>query len=192
MSDFKSLVFELVASKKISTEDALSLVRARRHETNEVAQQQCPRKGLFEPIAIIGMCARFPGACNVHEFSRLLMDGRCAIAEIPRDRWDPHETSSSRWGGFLDEIDQFDPLFFNISGQEAELTDPQQRLFLEAAWSAIEHAGYSPAAFSECRCGVFVGTSAGDYLSLLRQSAVPPNGLAFTGNSSSVLSGRVS
>ena len=107
----------------------------------------------IEDIAIIGLSGRFPGARNMNAFWENLKNGVDSITEIPKDRWeldhffDPDKSkagsSYSKWGGFIDGVDEFDPLFFNISPREAELMDPQERLFLQTAWEAIEDAGYS-------------------------------------------------
>src|SRR5215510_3025458 len=100
-----------------------------------------------EPIAIIGMACRFPGGANdLMTFWQLLRDGGDAITEIPSDRWpvdkyyDPDADVAgkmyTRYGGFLQQIDQFDPQFFGISPREAMSMDPQQRLLLEVSWEA--------------------------------------------------------
>ncbi|NMO14585.1 KR domain-containing protein [Pyxidicoccus fallax] len=129
-------------------------------------------------IAIVGVSGRYPGARNVREFWRVLAEGRDCITEIPKDRWDhsryfapdrekPYGTYS-KWGGFLDDVDKFDALFFNISPREAELLDPQERLFLETAWGALEDAGYTRVGMrrggirSE-EVGVFVGVMWSNY-----------------------------
>jgi acyl transferase domain-containing protein/acyl carrier protein/2-polyprenyl-3-methyl-5-hydroxy-6-metoxy-1,4-benzoquinol methylase len=105
-----------------------------------------------EPIAIIGLGGRYPQAKNLSEFWENLKSGKDSITEIPADRWDLTDfydeekgkagKSYSKWGGFIDQIDHFDPLFFNISAREAELMDPQARLFLQTAWETFEDAGY--------------------------------------------------
>ena len=195
ISDFKTQLFDLVAARKISSQEALSLLSARRAHVPEHGAQN-PRT---EPAAVIGMAGRFPGACDLDAFARMLAEGRNAVTEIPASRWERHNffnadpsASYCKWGGFLEDVDQFDPLFFNISGQEAELTDPQQRLFLEESWHALEDAGYAPESLAGKRCGVFVGTAAGDYLDLLERNGQSANGLAFLGNSPSILAGRLS
>src|SRR6185436_11392416 len=104
----------------------------------------------MEPIAIIGMACRFPGARDSDALWELLRDGRDAITEVPRDRWDINACYSpppavpgkmtTRWGGFLEEIDLFDAGFFAITRHEATYLDPQQRLVLEVAWHALEDA----------------------------------------------------
>src|SRR5688572_30160455 len=96
----------------------------------------------LEPIAIVGMGCRFPGgADDPASYWRLLQGGIDAIGEVPPDRWsndalyDPDPDApgkvATRWGGFLDGVDRFDPHFFGISPREATSMDPQQRLLLE-------------------------------------------------------------
>ena len=115
-------------------------------------------------IAVIGMAGRYPKAKNVAELWDNLARGRDCVEEIPRDRLErrlQHGSSARYRGGFVDDVDRFDSLFFNISPREAEMLDPQERLFLEVAWEAIEDAGYYPeilARGEETRSvGVFVG-----------------------------------
>jgi phthiocerol/phenolphthiocerol synthesis type-I polyketide synthase C len=124
-----------------------------------------PAAGADEPIAIVGIGCRFPGADRPAAFWRLLSDGVDAITEIPADRWDADasETAATRWGGFLDQVDQFDPQFFGISPREAARMDPQQRLLLEVAWEALEDAGQVPERLAGSRTGVFIGISTYDY-----------------------------
>lgn len=120
-----------------------------------------------EPIAIVGMACRLPKAATIEAFWQLLRDGVDAITEVPRDRWDAaalYDPSSAapgklntRWGGFLDRVDQFDPQFFGISPREAVQMDPQQRLVLELSWEALEDAGIPPPSLKGSRAGVFVG-----------------------------------
>jgi acyl transferase domain-containing protein len=104
-----------------------------------------------EPIAIVGMGCRLPGAENVTAFWRLLLEERAALREIPQDRHDlatlfnPAPATPghgmTRWAGVLDGIDRFDAQFFGMAPREAELMDPQQRLLLEVSWEALEDAG---------------------------------------------------
>ncbi|MDZ8064886.1 MAG: beta-ketoacyl synthase N-terminal-like domain-containing protein [Nostoc sp. DedQUE08] len=127
-----------------------------------------------EPIAIVGIGCRFPGGVqSPASFWNLLQNGRDAITEIPGDRWnvnkfyhpDPVEPGKmySRWGGFLDQIDQFDAKFFGISGAEAARIDPQQRLLLETTWEALEDAGLVPEHLAGSDTGVFIGVLNRDY-----------------------------
>ncbi|MET1256790.1 SDR family NAD(P)-dependent oxidoreductase [Aliikangiella maris] len=115
-------------------------------------------------IAIVGMAGRFPKANNVNALWQNLVAGKDCIEEIPDTRFairQANQFSKKYRGGFIDDIDKFDSLFFNISPREAEMLDPQERLFLEVAWEALEDAGYYPeilAAENKPRnIGVFVG-----------------------------------
>ena len=126
-------------------------------------------------IAIIGLSGRYPGANTLDVFWRNLREGRDCVTEIPEDRWsmegfyepDPARAiavgaSYSKWGGFIDGFADFDPLFFNISPQEAMVMDPQERLFLQIVWSALEDAGHTRAHLARAydrRVGVFAGVT---------------------------------
>ncbi|MBB5646149.1 non-ribosomal peptide synthetase [Pedobacter cryoconitis] len=122
----------------------------RRQRFAAVPQQQ---NNLTEAIAIIGISGRYPGANNLSEFWENLKAGKDCITEVPEDRWNAEEIyhqekgqpgkSYSKWGGFMNDIDKFDPLFFNISPREAELMDPQERLFIQTVWETMEDAGYT-------------------------------------------------
>jgi len=125
-------------------------------------------------IAIIGMSGRFPDARNVDELWDNLQAGRNCIREIPAERWDHRDyfdpqkgkpgKSYSKWGGFMEDVDKFDPLFFRMSPLEAEELDPQERLFLQEAYASIEDAGYTPAGLCASRkVGVYVGVMNSTY-----------------------------
>ncbi|MUL33971.1 SDR family NAD(P)-dependent oxidoreductase [Priestia megaterium] len=128
-------------------------------------------QSLKEPIAIVGMSGRFPQANNVEDFWKNIKHGKEAITVIPTDRWDwrehneeSHEGKNSyKWGGFVNDIDCFDPLFFKISPKEAKYMDPRQRLFLQEAWHALEDAGYMGNRIRGKSCGVYVGVEEGEY-----------------------------
>ncbi|MDJ0460313.1 SDR family NAD(P)-dependent oxidoreductase [Streptomyces sp. H27-C3] len=96
-------------------------------------------------IAIVGVSGRYPQAENLDVFWQNLRSGRDCITEVPADRWDHRDfgSATSKWGGFLDGVDRFDPLFFHISPREAEYLDPQERLFLECVHHTLEDAGYT-------------------------------------------------
>jgi acyl transferase domain-containing protein/ubiquinone/menaquinone biosynthesis C-methylase UbiE len=140
------------------------------------AQLEAAERERAEPIAIVGMGCRFPGADSPAAFWRLLRDGVDAVREVPADRWDLDSffdadpaapgKMSTRWGGFVDGIDRFDPGFFGISPREAMAMDPQQRLLLEVAWEALEHAGQAPDRLRGSDAGVFTGISSFDYVHL--------------------------
>jgi acyl transferase domain-containing protein len=141
-----------------------------------------------EEIAIIGLAGRYPKANDVHAFWKVLKAGTDCVTEIPKERWDidrffdpdPEKAAAGkmygRWGAFLDEVDKFDSLFFNIPPIEAELVDPQERLFLETAWSVLEDAGYTRLDLTRtvrpdyaANVGVFVGVTSNDYATLARE-----------------------
>ncbi|HLO30244.1 MAG TPA: amino acid adenylation domain-containing protein [Anaerolineales bacterium] len=157
---------------------------------------------LNEPVAIIGLSCRFPKAPNPRAFWELLRNGVDAITEVPPDRWNVDEfyapdaatrgKSASRWGGFLDEIDLFDPHFFGISPREAARMDPQQRLLLEVSWEALENAYIPPAALAGTRTGVFVGISSYDYSRLQFDDLERIDAYAGTGNAHSIAANRLS
>ena len=126
-----------------------------------------------EDVAVVGIFGRYPQADNLDQFWSNLVEGRDCIEEIPFERWDyrlyfdPQPGTAGRsynkWGGFLRDVDKFDPLFFNISPREAEIIDPQERLFLETVWNTLEDAGYSRRTLSGRKIGVFVGVMYGQY-----------------------------
>ncbi len=157
-----------------------------------------------EPIAIIGMGLRFPGdADNASSFWKLLRDGVDAIIEVPPDRWnadtfydpDPDAPGKmyTRWGGFLKNVDLFDPQFFGISPREAISMDPQQRLLLETTWEALENAGQASAKLAGSHTGVFVGMVGSDYANLKMISGGINDVDAYfgTGISRSIAAGRI-
>ncbi|WP_410511160.1 beta-ketoacyl synthase N-terminal-like domain-containing protein [Paenibacillus sp. BR2-3] len=124
-------------------------------------------------IAIIGISGAFPNARNLQEFWNNLKNGEDCITEIPLERWDhsryydPEKGKKgkvySKWGGFIDEYNCFDPLFFQMTPRDAEQLDPQERLFLESAHSAIEDGGYTRQSLWNSKTGVFVGVMYGHY-----------------------------
>ncbi len=157
-----------------------------------------------EPIAIVGIGCRLPGGADTPDrLWDLLRAGKDAVVEVPADRWsiddlyDPDPDApgkmSTRWGGFLQEVDRFDPHFFGISPREAHSMDPQQRLLLEVAWEALEHAGISPQQIEGSRTGVFLGISASDYYQVLRADGVGGfDAYTASGVAHSIASGRLS
>jgi acyl transferase domain-containing protein/acyl-CoA synthetase (AMP-forming)/AMP-acid ligase II/acyl carrier protein len=155
-----------------------------------------------EPIAIIGLGCRFPGADDPKAFWKLVHDGVDAISEVPARRWkigefydpDPMVPGkiNTRWGGFLGQVDGFDPDFFRISRREAARMDPQQRLLLEVAWEALQDAGQPTEQLEGSPVGVFIGISTNEYgwLQLSDPSRIDAHW--GTGNSWSIAANRIS
>ncbi|MEB3051363.1 type I polyketide synthase [Mycolicibacter sp. MYC123] len=164
--------------------------------------ERVERPAADEPIAIVGIGCRFPGADGPEEFWRLLSGGVDATSEVPGDRWDVDAfynpdptvpgTAVTRRGGFLDQVDQFDFQFFGISPRESAQMDPQQRLLLEVAWEALEDAGQAPDALAGTRTGVFVGISTNDYGSLRLGQPQLVDAYTGTGNALSIAANRLS
>ncbi len=133
--------------------------------------------GFAQPIAIVGMACRFPGAPDVPSFWKLLEAGENAVSEGVPGSGDGRigelfpdaeiQSEACRFGAYLDRIDLFDAAFFRISPVEAQLLDPQQRLMLETSWKAIEDAGMDPDRLKGSRTGVYAGISNHDYRSLI-------------------------
>lgn len=154
------------------------------------------------PMAIVGIAGVMPQSENLAEFWDHLHNARNLVTEIPRDRWiwedyDGNPTkevnkSNSRWGGFMKAVDKFDPLFFGITPREAEMMDPQQRLFIEMVWQAIEDSGHRVSDLAGSKTGVFVGVSGKDYTDVLAEYQSTLDGFSASGNSHSILANRIS
>lgn len=171
--------------------------KSSRHDSSPVQPDKPKERAVTqkEPIAIIGMSGRFAKSRTADEFWNNLAGGRDLVEEATR--WDLRKDYADwftdisevcNYGSFLEDIDRFDPLFFNISGLEAAYMDPQQRVFLEESWKALEDAGYAGSRSKECLCGVYVGTCSGDYVQLIDNNPPPQ---AFWGNSGSVIPARI-
>lgn len=152
-----------------------------------------------EPIAVIGMSGRCAGSASLDELWSHLAQGEVLVRHATR--WDvqarfrtelppelPPQGQYCRRGGFLDDIAGFDPMFFGISGAEAVCMDPQQRIFLEEAWLALENAGYAGTEIEGSRCGIYVGYIGGDYEELFPDLAPPQT---MWGNAGSMLAARI-
>ncbi len=153
-----------------------------------------------EPLAIIGMGCRFPGADDPEAFWQLLRNEVDAVRELPDRRSDlqrlaqdtPTSPGARLPGGYLDDVDQFNAEFFGISPQEARHIDPQQRLLLEVAWQALEHAGVAPHALAGSRTGVFIGISNADYAWFQFKDPAFVSAYAGTGTALSIAANRIS
>ncbi|CAL9354541.1 SDR family NAD(P)-dependent oxidoreductase [Streptomyces sp. enrichment culture] len=196
----------------LSKDEVLGLLRDRgpgardggaRERASAPAGGSGPPSGrVHEPVAVIGCSARFPGADDLDAFRRLLREGADTVAEVPRDRWpverwyDPDPAapgrSLSRWGGMLRDAADFDAGLFRMTRREAELTDPQARLFLQECRRAVENAGYAPSSLAGSRCGVYAGVMLNDYaLRVERSSPHHRMPQVMQGNSQSILAARV-
>ena len=156
-----------------------------------------------EPVAVVGMGCRFPGGADHPEsFWKLLRAGTDAITEVPADRWnwrdyyDPDPAApgkmTTRWGGFIGQVDSFDAAFFGISPREALHLDPQQRLFLEVAYEALDDAGLARERLGGSRTGVFVASYHNDYGQAQYAAPAVIDAYTSTGTAHSVLANRLS
>nr|ADB12491.1 EpoD [Sorangium cellulosum] len=171
-------------------------------EPSVSSAKSSPQVALDEPIAIIGIGCRFPGGvADPESFWRLLEEGSDAVVEVPHERWDidafydpdpdVRGKMTTRFGGFLSDIDRFEPAFFGISPREATTMDPQQRLLLETSWEAFERAGILPERLMGSDTGVFVGLFYQEYAALAG-GIEAFDGYLGTGTTASVASGRIS
>ena len=154
MSDLSKRIAGLSPEKRVLLEKRLAQNKSRTSSAEK------------EPLAVIGMGCRFPGADSPDHFWQLLMEKRDAVGLIPAERWrDDHffgtfsieNESLLRTGGFIEDISTFDPLFFNVSPREASRMDPHQRLAMEVAWNALENAAIPPSSLKGTATGVFIG-----------------------------------
>ena len=160
-------------------------------------------KAKHEPIAVIGIGCRFPGANNPAEFWKLLSEGKNAITEVPAEHWDLQQYCNdgvntpgkicTYYGGFIPHLKEFDAAFFRIAPREAISLDPQQRLLLEVSWEALENAAISPHELQGSATGVFIGICSIDYWhQLLDRDSPQIDAYLTTGNTHSLASGRLS
>ncbi len=155
-----------------------------------------------EPIAIVGIGCRFPGARNLDAYWHLLCQGTDAIQDVPLERWDTarwyHPDPSvagkitARYGGFLPDLEQFDAPFFSITPREAAHLDPRQRLVLETSWEALEDAGIPYEQVAGSKTGVFIATIRDDYDRMLYEDSSRIDAYTGTGNANSTVANRVS
>src|ERR1700754_2929665 len=155
-------------------------------------------------FAIVGYAARFPGAPDTDGYWDVLCEGRDAISEVPKDRWDVDDFFDpepgapgkvvTRRAGFVDDVTGFDAPFFGMSTREVRSMDPQHRLLLETAWRGVEHSGTAPTALANTNTGVFVGLATHDYLGLASAELTYPQIEAYMaiGTSNAAAAGRIS
>ena len=161
------------------------------------------RRFIERPIAIVGMSGVMPQADNLDEYwDKLSKAQNNMVTLIPPDRWDweayygnpmaEKNKTLSKWGGFMREVDKFDPLFWGISPREAEMMDPQQRIFLESVWGAIEDSGHRVSDLAGTKTGLFVGAATRDYIDLMAMNQAELDGYSASGTSHAILVNRVS
>ena len=194
----KGLKIQKAPLEKINTQD-------KEEPTDKTAQLKNAQKSVTlsedESIAIIGIAGRFPKADNPETLWDNLAQGVDAVSVIPGQRWDINQyydedaqkpgKTYAREGAFLNDVDKFDPSFFNIAPAEAEIMDPQQRIFLEECWKALEDAGYTINDLSEKKVGVFVGATVSDYGEKLSHVGEESSAYAFMGLSPAILASRI-
>ncbi|GHH93576.1 hypothetical protein GCM10017779_40330 [Streptomyces capillispiralis] len=144
--------------------------------------------GTMPPVAVIGMAGRLPGSPDLDAYWTHLIEGHDLVRPGPAGRFGAPVPA----GGFLDDILGFDAEFFAVSPREARLMDPQQRLFLEAAWHAVEDAALRPSSLAGSRTGVFVGATLSDYSDLLARAGEEVAAHSITGHVQSVIANRLS
>lgn len=151
----------------------------------------------FSPMAIIGMSCQFPGGANdIMTFWQKLIKGYDAISEFPSERTtsainNENINHKKRYGGFIDNIKEFDADFFKISPREATCLDPQQRMLLENTWHALEMAGINPLSLRGKKVGVFIGISQSEYASGIVSKQTNSSAYYATGNALNVAAGRI-
>ncbi|MCZ4351947.1 SDR family NAD(P)-dependent oxidoreductase [Roseovarius aestuarii] len=197
MSDEKAFLERL---KTLTPKQTMLLALELQRKVN---RQDATRSGGDGAIAICGMGCRFPGGgTGPDDFWDMLIAGRDAVREVPGDRWDVNawydpdpgrdDRIACRTGGFLDRVDTFDAALFGLTPREALSMDPQHRLLLETAWSALEDAQIAPDGLKGTRTGVFVGISTNDYGALLNQAKdVPTDSYFLSGNALNFAAGRI-
>lgn len=157
---------------------------------------------MAEPVAIVGLACRFPGADGLLQYWDLLAGGVDAVREVPRHRWDPGALydpdpskpgkTMSKWGGYLDHVDGFDWRAFRISPREAKFMDPQHRVLLEVAWEGFEDAGLRFEDVAGTSTSVFVGIMWNDYAKLASRDYTKLEGYNANGNSFAYSANRIS
>lgn len=163
---FQSIIARLQQGQ-ISADEARQLLQQLKARTQASATAPA-----HEDIAVIGMSGQFPGAENVERFWHNLSTGADGVVELGERYLDLQRSYSAerqpgktycKWGGILEQRDDFDPLFFNISPRDAESMNPHQRLILQESWKALEDAGYNPKSFRDQAVGIFVGAEPSGY-----------------------------
>lgn len=177
-TDCNDRAMDVDTLRDIATEQEVELVPFQTNTVDEFLNDKnqsdsVPNANANQDIAIIGISGRFPMANDMDAFWENVKEGKDCITEVPEELWDWRQywnpkkgtegKSYTKWGGFLDHIDKFDPLFFKISNLEAESLDPQERLFLETVYHTLEDAGYTKKGLNDSKVGVYVGAMWSQY-----------------------------
>lgn len=188
----------IIGEKRDNPENTVKYQKIR---TQDKLEKHPPDTGKDE-VAIIGISGRFGDAESVEQLWKNLSEGKDSISLVPSERWDyekyydpdlrNYQKTNCKWGGFLRNIDLFDPMFFGISGKEAEVSDPQQRIFLTECWKALEDSGYATEKINEKNCSVFVAAMAGDYQDGMIQEGMDLDVHNYVGNAPAILASRIS
>ncbi len=208
LETFPGKLHELLVVPAATTNNNVEPVKAPVHRfkasspVQEKKQESKADSGSLD-IAIVGLAGSYPQSPDLEAFWQVLKEGRNCITEIPASRWDhslyfdttrnePGKTYS-KWGGFLHGVEEFDPLFFNITPREAATMDPQERLFLQCVYEAIEDAGYTRHTLGmnsstgvKGSVGVFAGVMTEEYQLYGPEETALGRPLVLSGNSASI------
>ena len=186
-------------NQQSDSEEAKSPIATKTEEENVFSSHS---RFIDCPIAIVGISGVMPGSDDLDEFWENILNEKNLVTEIPENRWSWQEydgdpikeknKSYSRWGGFMNNVDCFDSMFFGITPREAETMDPQQRLLIQEVWRCVENSGCKMSDLSGSRTGVFVGCSTKDYVDVMRENDIGTDGYSAAGNSDSILANRIS
>ncbi|PXV95612.1 phosphopantetheine binding protein [Lachnotalea glycerini] len=192
----KAETTDLLEQKKRTKENNRFITKKEDSKKEERKEYVVSQNRTDTDIAIIGISGSYPEAENLEEYWENLKAGKDCITEIPLKRWDYHKYESekkdekgniyAKWGGFLKNYDKFDPMFFGITPKNAEQMDPQERLFLETAFHALEDAGYNFDELSHHEVGVYVGVMYGHYELFASQELERGNAMALSSSFSSI------
>lgn len=198
------IFFEYLSIKEISNylTKEFGVTFAIKHTKEEQRKENVP-EAVNTPsseqwIAIVGLSAKMPSSEDAEELWDNLIKAHDLVSEIPIERWDyndyygPGKESKSKWGSFINNIDQFDNEFFGISPREAAYMDPQQRLMLEHVWKCIEDAGYQMSSLARKKVAVMIGASSNDYAETCRDETGYIDPYLATGISKTIISNRIS
>lgn len=168
VENYESRLAELLDLKEKYEEEEPQI-----EEQTEMNDEKIEAEDGPDDIAIIGLNGKYPMAEDMNQFWENLKEGKDCITEIPKDRFEYEKYYSAnkgeknkiycKWGGFMDDVDKFDPMFFKITPKDAQIIDPQERLFLEDVYGLLNDAGYTKESLEKNKVGVFVGVMYGHY-----------------------------